>query len=142
MQANYSKNELRKLDEQKAHELDLVKTEYENVKNNLIRQHKKNEDELKNLHEAKVKRLTYEIEEKKHEIEEGNNRLKRSGKEGEAEIARLINENANLRNELKENDNRNRTRIEELTAFYESQFSQELETNLQRESNLRTYYEN
>ena len=50
------------MDEQKAHELDLVKTEYENVKNNLIRQHKKNEDELKNLHEAKVKRLTYEIE--------------------------------------------------------------------------------
>ena len=61
-QSNYSKNELKKLDEQKAHELDLVKTEYENVKNNLIRQHKKNEDELKNLHEAKVKRLTYEIE--------------------------------------------------------------------------------
>ena len=89
----------------------MVKTEYENVKNNLIRQHKKNEDELRNLHEAKVKRLTYEIEEKKHEIEEGNNRLKRSGKEGEAEIANLINENVNLRNELKENDNRNRTRI-------------------------------
>jgi len=64
------------------HELDLIKTENENVKNNLVRQHRKNEDELKNLHEAKVKRLTYEIEEKKHEIEEGNNRLKRTGKEG------------------------------------------------------------
>jgi len=38
-----------------------VKAEHENVRNNLVRQHKKNEDELRNLHEAKVKRLTYEI---------------------------------------------------------------------------------
>ena len=96
--ANYSKTELKKLEEQKSHEIDLIKTENENVKNNLVRQHKKNEDELKNLHEAKVKRLNYEIEEKKHEIEEGNNRLKRTGKEGESEITRLINENGNLRN--------------------------------------------
>ncbi len=94
------------------------------------------------MHEAKVKRLTYEIEEKKHEIEEGNNRLKRTGKEGESEIARLINDNSSLRNELKDNDNRNRTRIEELTAFYDNQFAQERETNQQRESNLRAYYDN
>jgi len=39
---------------------------------------------LRNLHEAKVKRLVYEIEEKKHEIEEAANRLKRTGKEGES----------------------------------------------------------
>ena len=66
-----------------------------------MRQHRKNEDELKNLHEAKVKRLNYEVEEKKHEIEEGNNRIKRTGKEGESEVTRMINENGNLRNELK-----------------------------------------
>jgi hypothetical protein len=112
------------------------------VRANLLRQHKKNEDELRNLHEAKVKRLVYEIEEKKHEIEEGNNRLKRSGKEGEAEIARLINENGNLRNELKDNDNRNRTRVEELTAHYDAQFNQEREVSGQREANLRSFYEN
>lgn len=86
------------MEEQKAHELDLIKTESENTKNNLVRQHRKNEDELKNLHEAKVKRLNYEIEEKKHEIEEGNNRLKRTGKEGEADLVRLINDNCLLRN--------------------------------------------
>jgi hypothetical protein len=47
-----------------------------------------------------------------------------------------------LRNELKDNDNRNRTRIEELTAYYDSQFAQERETSQQRESNLRAYYDN
>jgi hypothetical protein len=46
------------------------------------RQHKKSEDELRNLHEAKVKRLVYEIEEKKHIIEEGNAKIKHTGKEG------------------------------------------------------------
>jgi hypothetical protein len=43
-EASYSKNELKKLEEQKAHELDLVKAEFENVKNNLVRAHKKNEE--------------------------------------------------------------------------------------------------
>lgn len=98
MQAAYSKNQLKKLDEQKFHEIDLLKTENENVKNNLARQHRKNEEQLRNLHQAKVKRLNYEIEEKRHEIEEGNNRLKRTSKEGESEIARLINDNSSLRN--------------------------------------------
>ena len=84
IQASYSRNELKKMEEQKSHEMDLVKTEQENAKNNLQRAHRKNEDELRNLHEAKVKRLLYEIQEKKHEIEESNNRIKRSGKQGEA----------------------------------------------------------
>lgn len=111
------------------------------MRNNLVRQHKKNEDDLRNLHEAKLKRLTYEIEEKKHEIEDTANRLKRTGKEGEAEIARLVNDNAALRNELKDNDNRNRARVEDLTAHYDGQFAQEREVNAQREANLRSYYE-
>ena len=122
--------------------MDLVKAEHENAKNNLQRAHRKNEDELRNLHEAKVKRLLYEIEEKKHEIEESNNRIKRSGKEGEAEVARLIKDNGALRNELKENDNRNRTRLEEVTAFYENQFGRERETGQAREDNQRQFYEN
>jgi hypothetical protein len=53
----------------------------------------------------------------------------------------LINDNASLRNELKDNDNLNRTRVEELTAFYEQQFTNERETNVQRENNLRQFYE-
>lgn len=78
--------------------MELIKTENDNAKNNLARQHRKNEDEMKNLHEAKVKRLVYEIEEKKNEIEEGSNRLKRTGKEGESQLANLINEKSSLRN--------------------------------------------
>lgn len=111
------------------------------MRNNLARQHRKNEDDLRNLHEAKLKRLLYEIEEKKHEIDETNNRLKRAGKEGEAEAARLANDNNALRNELKDNDNRNRTRTQELTAFYEAQLEADRSTNAQRETNLRAYYE-
>ena len=63
---SYLKNEIKKIEAQKAHELELVRTENENSKNNLIRANKKNEEELKNLHEAKVKRLSYELEEKKN----------------------------------------------------------------------------
>ena len=54
----------------------------------------------------------------------------------------MINENGNLRNELKENDNRNRKRVEQLTEFYDNQFSKERETNNQREANLKAYYDN
>ncbi len=41
--------------------MDLLKTESENAKNNLLRAHKKNEEELKNLHETKLRRLNYEL---------------------------------------------------------------------------------
>ena len=54
----------------------------------------------------------------------------------------MINENGNLRNELKDNDNRNRQRIEDLTSFYDNQFSKERETNQEREANLRAFYDN
>ena len=67
-EVSYLKNEIKKMENQKAHELDLIKTENENTKNNLLRNNKKREEELKNLHEAKVKRLNYELEEKKNEI--------------------------------------------------------------------------
>jgi hypothetical protein len=36
------KNEIKKLEHQKEHELNLLKTENENAKNNLIRAHRKN----------------------------------------------------------------------------------------------------
>lgn len=54
------------MEAQKAHELDLIRTENDNTKNNLARNNKKNEDELRNLQEAKIKRLTYELEEKRN----------------------------------------------------------------------------
>jgi hypothetical protein len=53
---------------------------------------------------------------------------KKGGKENEAELSNLIGEKSKLRLELKENDNRNRVRIEELTVFYEKQI-EELRNN-------------
>lgn len=117
----YLKNEIKKIENQKAHELELIRTENENTKNNLIRANKKSEEELRNLHDAKVKRLTYELEEKRTEIEDLHGKAKKGGKENESELANMIGEKTKLRIELKENDNRNRIRIEELTAFYERQ---------------------
>lgn len=58
----------------------MIKTENENTKNNLIRLHKKNEEELKNLNEQKIKRLTYELEEKKNEIENLHGKADKNGK--------------------------------------------------------------
>lgn len=58
----------------------MIKTENENTKNNLIRLHKKNEEELKNLNEQKIKRLTYELEEKKNEIENLHGKAHKNGK--------------------------------------------------------------
>mgnify|MGYP001335321952 CR=1 FL=1 len=99
----------------------MIKAENENTKNNLIRANKKSEDELRNLHDAKVKRLIYELEEKRTEIEDLHGKSKKGGKENEAELSNLIGEKSKLRIELKENDNRNRARVEELTNFYERQ---------------------
>ena len=66
---SYFKNEIKKTEHQKEYEINLLKTENENAKNNMVRTHRKNEEELSNLHEAKVRRLTYEVEEKRHQIE-------------------------------------------------------------------------
>lgn len=74
------KNEIKKLENQKEHELNMIKTENENAKNNLVRAHRKNEEELKNLHEAKLKRLSYELEERKNEVDELGGRLRKTGK--------------------------------------------------------------
>ena len=87
----------------------------------MARANKKNEEELRNLHEAKLKRMAYELEEKRTEIEDLHGRMKRGGKENEAELSNMVGEKNKLRLELKENDNRNRARIQELTAFYEKQ---------------------
>ena len=48
-------------------------------------------------------------------------KIKRGGKENEAELSNMVGEKNKLRLELKENENRNRARIQELTAFYEKQ---------------------
>lgn len=86
----YLKNEIRKMENQKAHELDLIRTENENTKNNLVRNNRKREEELKNLHEAKLKRMNYELEEKKNEIEDFYGKAKRGGKENEADLNQLV----------------------------------------------------
>lgn len=86
----YLKNEIKKIESQKAHELELIKAENENTKNNLIRANKKSEDELRNLHDAKVKRLAYELEEKRTEIEDLHGKSKKGGKENEAELNNMI----------------------------------------------------
>lgn len=80
----YLRNEIKKVESQKQHELELVRAENDNTKNNLIRANKKNEEELRNLHETKLKRLTYELEEKRTEIEELHGRSRKSGKENES----------------------------------------------------------
>ena len=129
------------MEAQKAHELELMRTESENTKNNLARANKKNEEELRNLHEAKVKRMSYELEEKKAEIEDLHGKLKRGGKENESELSNMVGEKAKLRVELKENDNRNRVRISELMAFYETQLT-ELRANAEeKERNTIAYYQ-
>lgn len=117
---SYLKNEIKKMENQKAHELDLIRTENENTKNNLVRNNKKREEELKNLHEAKLKRANYELEEKKNEIEDLYGKAKRGGKENEADLNQLVGEKTKLRIEMKDNDNKNRNRIAELTAYYEN----------------------
>ena len=87
---SYLKNEIRKMENQKAHELDLIRTENENTKNNLVRNNRKREEEVKNLHEAKLKRMNYELEEKKNEIEDFYGKAKRGGKENEADLNQLV----------------------------------------------------
>lgn len=56
---------------------------------------------MRNLHDAKVKRLTYELEEKKTEIEDLHGKSKKGGKENESELSNLIGEKSKLRVELK-----------------------------------------
>ena len=120
----------------------MIKTENENTKNNLIRAHRKNEEELKNLHETKLKRLSYELEERKTEVEELGGRLKKTGKENENDLNRLVGEKGKMRVEHKENDIRNNERIRDLTTFYEKQLQQERDNHLASETNLRTFYDN
>lgn len=137
---SYLKNEIKKIESQKAHELDLIKTENENTKNNLIRASKKNEEELRNLNEQKIKRLAYELEEKRNEIEDLHGKAKKGGKENEAELSNLIGEKSKLRLEMKENDNKNRERIQQLTMFYERQIEELRKNASDKEKSLIAFY--
>lgn len=138
---SYLRNEIKKIEGQKVHELDLIRTENENTKNNLIRANKKSEEELRNLHDAKVKRLVYELEEKRTEIEDLHGKSKKGGKENEAELSNLIGEKSKLRVEMKENDNRNRQRLDELTAFYEKQLDEFRKNAAEREKSMIAFYD-
>jgi len=68
--------------------------------------------------------LNYELEEKRTEIEDLHGKIKRSGKENESELSNIFGEKQKLRTEIKENDVRNKARVQELTAFYEKQISE------------------
>lgn len=57
---------------------------------------------MKALYENKIRRLGYDLEEKKAELEESHARLKKTGKEGELEIARLLEDKDRLRLDLKQ----------------------------------------
>lgn len=79
-----------------------MKAENDNNVRNLTRTHKKNEEDMKALYENKIRRLGYDLEEKKAELEESHARLKKTGKEGELEIARLLEDKDRLRLDLKQ----------------------------------------
>ena len=64
--------------------------------------------------------MNYELEEKKNEIEDFYGKAKRGGKENEADLNQLVGQKTKLRIEMKENDNKNRNRIAELTSYYEN----------------------
>jgi hypothetical protein len=83
----------------------------------------------------------YELEEKRNEIEDLHGRSKKGGKENEAELGNLIGEKSKLRLELKENDNRNRVRIEELTTFYEKQIEEFRNNAADKEKSLIKFYD-
>jgi hypothetical protein len=52
---------------------------------------------LKNLHETKLKRLSYELEERKTEVDELSGRLRKTGKENENDLNRLVGEKGKMR---------------------------------------------
>lgn len=114
----YLRNELAKLEAQRQHEAELLRAEHDNSKSSLLRAQRKSEEELRSLHEAKVRRLTYELEERRAEVEELQGRGRRSGKENEAELGNLLGEKTKLRLELKEQDNGSRERTAQLVGFY------------------------
>lgn len=53
----------------------------------------------------------------------------------------MIGEKSKLRIELKENDNRNRVRIEELTTFYEKQLDELRKNAADKERSLIAFYD-
>jgi hypothetical protein len=57
---------------------------------------------MKGLYENKIRRLGYELEEKKSEVEECLSKIKKTGKEGELEMVRLLEDKDRLRLDMKE----------------------------------------
>ena len=53
----------------------------------------------------------------------------------------MVGEKNKLRVEIKDNDNRNRQRIQDLTAFYEKQLSDLRSNAEEKERNLIAYYQ-
>lgn len=68
-------------------------------------------------------------------------KAKKGGKQNEAELSNMIGQKSKLRIEMKENDNRNRIRIQQLTTFYEKQI-EELRNNAnEKERSLILFYD-
>lgn len=68
-------------------------------------------------------------------------KAKKGGKENESELTNMIGEKTKLRLELKENDNRNRVRIEQLTTFYERQIEELRKNAADKEASLIKFYD-
>lgn len=107
----------------------------------MTRTHKKNEEEMKGLYENKIRRLGYELEEKKSEVEECLSKIKKTGKEGELEMVRLIEDKDRLRLDIKEEGVRHQEEVAGLSNFYESQIDAERDAALSKESNIRQLLE-
>jgi len=140
-QISFLKNDIKKVEQQKESEIELIKAENDNNIKNLTRTHKKNEEEMKGLYENKIRRLGYELEEKKSEVEECLSKIKKTGKEGELEMVRLIEDKDRLRLDIKQEGVRHQEEVTDLTRFYESQIDAEREAALSKESNIKQLLE-
>jgi len=73
---------------------------------------------MKGLYENKIRRLGYELEEKKSEVEECLSKIKKTGKEGELEMVRLIEDKDRLRLDIRQEGVRHQEEVTDLTRFY------------------------
>lgn len=96
---------------------------------------------MKGLYENKIKRLGFDLEEKKVELEESLARIKKTGKDGELEIVRLLEDKDRLRLDMKEESLRSQQEIADQAKFYENQLNAERDAANSKELNIKTLLE-
>lgn len=96
---------------------------------------------MKGLYENKIRRLGYELEEKKSEVEECLSKIKKTGKEGELEMVRLLEDKGRLRLDIKEEEVRHQEEVAGLSQFYENQIDAERDAALSKETNIKQLLE-